>query len=410
MDQREFDVVVWGASGFTGRLVAAYLAETYGLDGELKWAIAGRNRDKLEDVRSSFLADAQLDQLPIIIADSGNAKSLRELALRSRVICTTVGPYALYGTSLVEACIAAGTDYCDLAGEVQWMAEIIANYQEKAELSGARIVHTCGFDSIPTDMGTWFLQQAMLKKYGVAAKQVKSRIGRNRGSASGGTIASMLNMIEEAKVDKSVRKAMTNPYSLYPTGLAAGQDKPDQTNAHFDPDFQQWTSPFIMAAINTRIVRRSNALLGFPWGEDFRFDESLLNKSKYRAKRNAVASNIGMLSLAFGPTRELAKKFLPEPGQGPSREEREAGHYELFFHGRHPGDPEKSIRARVTGDMDPGYGSTSKMLAESAVCLAKDERITGGGIWTPASAMGDKLLQRLQGKAGLTFEIVPETK
>ena len=409
MDQREFDVVVWGASGFTGRLVAAYLAETYGLDGELTWAIAGRNRAKLEEVRSSLLAAKQLDQLPIIIADSGDSKSLEDMAARTRVVCTTVGPYALYGTSLVEACIVAGTDYCDLAGEVQWMAKIIANYQEKAEASGARIVHTCGFDSIPSDMGTWFLQQAMQKEFGVTAKRVKSRVGRNRGSASGGTIASILNMMEEAKDDHSVRKAIANPYSLYPAGVAAGQDKQDQINARFDPDFQQWTSPFIMAAINTRVVRRSNALLGFPWGEDFRYDESLLSKSRFLAKRNALASNVGMLSLAFGPTRQLAKKFLPEPGEGPSREEREAGHYELFFHGQHPEDPDKALRARVTGDMDPGYGSTSKMLAESAVCLAKDENTTGGGIWTPASAMGDSLLRRLQDNAGLTFEIVPET-
>jgi short subunit dehydrogenase-like uncharacterized protein len=408
MDEREYDVVVWGATGFTGKLVADYLAATYGVGGDLKWAIAGRNRAKLEAVRTSILADPQLEQLPIIIADSENEKSLEDMAARSRVICTTVGPYALYGTALVAACVAAGTDYCDLAGEIHWMAKIIAIYQGEAEESGARIVHTCGFDSIPSDMGTWFLQQAIADQHGVAATQVKSRIGRNRGSASGGTIASMLNMMDEAKEDDSVREAMTNPYSLYPADTPPGDDGADQANARFDPDFQQWTSPFIMAAINTRVVRRSNALLGFPWGEGFRFDESMLNRSRYEATRNALATSVGMLSLAVGPVRNLAKKFLPQPGEGPSRQAREAGHYELFFHGRHPEDASKNMRARVTGDMDPGYGSTSKMLAEAAVCLAKDARSTGGGIWTPASAMAETLLDRLQKNAGLTFEILPD--
>ena len=406
MSQREFDVVVWGASGFTGRLVVGYLAETYGVTGDLKWAIAGRNQEKLEQVRTSFLADGQLDQLPIILADSADLKSLQDLAKRTRVVCTTVGPYALYGTPLVEACVNAGTDYCDLAGEVQWMEKIIANYQDTAQQSGARIVHTCGFDSIPSDMGTWYLQQAMIDQHGVAATQVKSRVGRNRGSASGGTIASMLNMMEEADEDSSVRQSLSNPYSLYPAGAAPGGDLLDQTNARYDPDFQQWTSPFLMAAVNTRVVRRSNALLNFPWGQDFLFDESLLSGSRFRAKRNALASTVGMLSLSLGPSRKLAKKLLPKPGDGPSRAAREAGHYELFFHGRHSGNPDKTMLARVTGDMDPGYGSTSKMLAEAAVCLAKDKLTTGGGILTPASAMGNHLLERLQENAGLTFEIL----
>jgi short subunit dehydrogenase-like uncharacterized protein len=257
-------------------------------------------------------------------------------------------------------------------------------------------------------MGTWFLQQAMLDQHGVAATQLKSRIGRNRGSASGGTVASMLNMMDEAKEDDSVREAMTNPYSLYPSGTPPGEDGADQDDARFDPDFQRWTSPFIMAAVNTRVVRRSNALLGFPWGEGFRFEESMLSRSRYRATRDALATSVGMSSLALGPVRNLAKKFLPQPGDGPSRDAREAGHYEIFFHGRHPLDANKDMRARVSGDMDPGYGSTSKMLAESAVCLAKDACSTGGGIWTPASAMADTLLGRLQNNAGLTFEILPD--
>ena len=409
MGKREFDVVIWGATGFTGKLVAQYLAANYGINSDLKWAIAGRDPQKLAELKETLCRTMDSSDLPIILANSDDPESLLKLAKRTRVVCTTVGPYALYGTSAVEACVTAGTHYCDLAGEVQWMAKIIANYQKKAEDSGARIVHTCGFDSIPTDMGTWFLQQAMLEKHGVAATQIKSRVGRTRGAASGGTIASMLNMMEEAKGDAFVRDAMANPYSLYPGGIAPGQDEPDQSNARYDPDFQQWTAPFIMAAINNRVVRRTNALLGFAWGEDFRFDEALLSSSRFQAKSIATMSTIGMGSLSVTPLRKMAQKMLPKPGEGPSKADREAGYYELFFHGKHPDGPDKDMRAKVTGDMDPGYGSTSKMLAEAAVCLAKDKPTGGGGIWTPAAAMGGKLLSRLRESAGLTFEIIPVT-
>lgn len=406
MTKREFDIVVWGASGFTGELVVEYLAQTYGVGGELNWAIAGRNQDKLEQVRDNYLPPKQREQLPILIADSSDPASLARLVARTRVVCTTVGPYSKYGTPLVAACANAGTDYCDLTGEVQWMARVIPEYQGMAEASGARIVQPCGFDSIPFDMGTWYLQRAMLERHGVPACQVKGRVGRNRGAASGGTVASIMNLMEEAKRDPSIRRLVANPYALYPPGTPAGQDGRDQSSARFDPDFNQWTSPFIMAAVNTRVVRRSNALLGFPWGEDFRYDEAVLNRSRLEAIRNAIASGVGMAALAIGPTRKLAQRFLPAPGEGPSRKQREAGYYELFFHGVHPSDRNKDMRVKVTGDMDPGYGSTAKMLGETAVCLAKDKAGVGGGFWTPASALGEQLHKRLVERAGLTFEVI----
>ncbi len=404
--KREFDLIVWGATGFTGQLVVEYLVETYGVNGDLRWAIAGRNRSKLESVRESCLAAAQRDQLPILVADSADRDSLTDLVARTKVMCTTVGPYAKYGTPLVAACASAGTHYCDLTGEVQWMAKVIPQYQADAEASGARIVHTCGFDSVPFDMGCWYLQQVMFERHGVYARQVKARVGRNRGAASGGTIASILNMLEEARHDPSVRRTMGNPYALYPSGTPAGQDGPDQTGAKFDVDFQQWTSPFIMAAINTRVVRRSNALLGFPWGEDFRYDEATLNKSRYQATLASVAGGVGLVALALGPTRKLAQRFLPKPGEGPTREQREAGYYEVFFRGIDPADRSRETVIKVSGDLDPGYGSTSRMLGEAAVCLAKDELAVGGGFWTPASALGGQYQQRLTAMAGLTFEIV----
>ncbi len=406
MAKREFDIIIWGASGFTGKLVVQYLAKTYGVDDDIHWAIAGRNQEKLEAVRQSCLSAAQRERLPILIADSDDPPSLATLVSRTRVLCTTVGPYAKHGTPLVAACAEAGTDYCDLAGEVHWMARVIPAYQATAEASGARIVHTCGFDSIPFDLGTWYLQQAMQERHGVTAPRVKARVGRYRGTASGGTISSILNMLEEAGRDPSIRQLVADPYALYPQGVAAGEDGADQSGVRFDPDFHQWTSPFIMAVVNTRVVRRSNALLGFPWGEDFRYDEAVLNRSRYQAMRNSVAAGAGMLALALGPTRKLAQRFLPKPGQGPSRKEREAGFYEILFHGAHPQDSSKDLLAKVTGDMDPGYGSTSKMLGEAAVCLARDKLTAGGGFWTPASALNKKLLDRLVANAGLTFEII----
>jgi len=406
MAKREFDLIIWGATGFTGQLVVAYLTRTYGVGGELHWAIAGRSREKLEQVRHDCLDSALHEQLPLVIADSGDADSLAAMVARTAVICTTVGPYAQYGTPLVAACAQAGTDYCDLTGEVQWMAKVIPEYQQMAEKSGARIVHTCGFDSIPSDLGTWFVQQQMLESHGVAACQVKARVGRTRGAASGGTIASMLNMMEEAGKDPSIRKLVADPYVLYPTGIAAGTDGADQMGTRYDQDFEQWTSPFVMAVVNTRVVRRSNALMGFPWGEDFRYDESLLSGSRLKATGIAVAAGAGIAALALSPTRKLAQRFLPAPGEGPNKKQREAGFYELFFYAVHPESKEKDMLVKVTGDMDPGYGSTSKMLGEAAVCLALDKPRVGGGCWTPASAMGQQLLDRLIENAGLTFEIV----
>ena len=406
MKQREFDVIVWGASGFTGRLVVEYLISAYGVDGELKWAIAGRSQEKLEQLRGKYLADKQQAALPIFIADSQDEKSLAELVGKTRVLCSTVGPYALYGTTVVAACVAAGTHYCDLTGEVHWMAKNIPVYQQAAEASGARIVHTCGFDSIPFDLGVWFLQNAMQEKHGVAAIHVKGRVSHMSATASGGTIASILAMMEAASSDPSIRRIMGDPYSLNPEGAEKGPDTPDQRGALYDPDFDQWTAPFIMAAVNTRVVRRSNALLGFPWGSDFCYEESILCRSRYSAVRDTLGTGLGMVALALGPTRKLAARLLPKPGEGPSRKAREAGFYEIFFHGVHPDDRSKDIRVKVCGDMDPGYGSTSKMIAEAAVCLAVDEIDVAGGFWTPASAMKEKLINRLVSNAGLTFKII----
>ena len=407
---RDYDIILFGASGFTGRLVAEYLLQRYGQDGELRWAIAGRNREKLAEVASELGAP----DLPVLVADGADREALDQLAVSSTVVCSTVGPYALYGSELVAACAQAGTHYCDLTGEVHWMRDMIDQYQQSAAASGARIVHTCGFDSIPSDLGTLFLQSAMTEQHGVPAQKVKFRVKGFSGGMSGGTVASMINMMEQAAKEPKLRRVLADPYALLPQGAPRGEDGRDQTGAIFDEDLHRWTLPFIMATINTRVVRRSNALLDFAWGLDFRYDEAILAKKEQGqmgAKLSALAMTAGTASLAVPPLRALAKKFLPAPGEGPSQEQREKGYFDIYLYGVHPEDREKDLIARVTGDRDPGYGSTSKMLAEAAICLAKDDLSCGGGFWTPASAMGQALIDRLEANAGLTFtleEAVPD--
>ncbi|MEH6581413.1 MAG: saccharopine dehydrogenase NADP-binding domain-containing protein [Halioglobus sp.] len=402
-ESREFEVILWGATGFTGALVARHLIDTYG--EELRWAMAGRNLAKLKSLREEL----GQPELPLIQADSGDRASLDAMVKRTAVICTTVGPYASYGTELLAACADAGTHYCDLTGEVQWMARTIDQYQQAARDSGARIVHTCGFDSIPSDLGTLHLQQNMQQEFSEYADRVKSRVGKFSGSASGGTIASMMFMMEEAGKDSAVRDALANPYSLNPRGERSGPDGPDENKPIYDEDFCQWTSPFVMAAINSRVVRRSNALAGYAYGKNFRYDERQLNGDGKPGKRKAgtiaTGSKLTPVVMGIGPFRKLAARFLPAPGEGPSPEAQRKGHFELFFQGsnRNTGN---TIKTRVSGDRDPGYGATSRMLGEAAVCLARDDLSCGGGIWTPATAMGDKLIQRLQNSAGITFEVI----
>ena len=408
MNGKEFDLVVWGATGFTGQLVVEYLHGTYGAAGDLTWAVAGRNPDKLAEIKARILGN-DADRVPEIIADKDNEASLRDLVSRTRVVCTTVGPYALYGTPLVKLCAESGTHYCDLTGELHWMRKVIDHYHPLAEKSGARIVHSCGFDSIPSDLGTLYLQQQMKNRTGEYASRVKYRVSTLGGGVSGGTVASGLNIHEEARGNPGILELMEDPYALNPADMPRGEDGPDQTFAEYDQDFRQWTGPFVMAGINTRVVRRSHALLGYPWGSGFRYDEAVLtgNGPAGFAKAGLMAGTIGLFStlVAYGPTRGLLRRLLPSPGEGPSEETMKKAAFEVVLFGAHSEDPGKSLIAVVTGDRDPGYGATSRMLAESAVCLAKDDLASAGGVLTPACAMGDLLIQRLNEKAGMSFRI-----
>jgi short subunit dehydrogenase-like uncharacterized protein len=405
--KRDLDIVVYGATGFTGTLVAEYLLRQYSVGKDIRWAIAGRSASKLADVKAQ-LGDSAAD-LEAIVADSADESALASLAARTRVVLTTVGPYALYGSNLVAACVNAGTDYCDLAGEVQWIRKMIDTHQERASDTGARIVHCCGFDSVPMDMGVWFLQGAAKQKHGAYCKKISLYVKATKGAASGGTLASMINIIEEAKEDRDIARMMANPYALNPEGQREGPDGGDQKEALYDDAADSWTAPFVMAAVNTRVVRRSHALAGFPYGQDFQYRESVLTGKGVGGQTKATLVTLGLGSLvvgiSFAPTRKLMQQFfLPKPGEGPDRKLQHEGFFNLMQIGELPDGT--FMRTRITGDQDPGYGSTSKMLSEAAVCLAKDEPETKGGVWTPATALGGKYLARLRKNAGLTFELV----
>jgi len=386
-DARPYDIAVYGASGFTGRLVAQYLAHRPGTRG--RWAMAGRSLDKLATVRDEIGAPADV---PLVAADASDPASLERLARTSRLVLTTVGPYQLYGSGLVAACAAAGTDYVDLCGEPAWMREMIDAHEARARDSGARIVFSCGFDSIPFDLGVWFVQQAALERFGATAPRVKGRVRRMKGRFSGGTAASLKATMAAAARDPRVLELLKNPFSLTP-GFE-GPAQPHGMKPMYDEGIGSWVAPFIMAPINTRNVHRSNLLLGHPYGRGFVYDEMFVTGpgEKGEAAANAVAAD-----------RSMASGDGPKPGEGPSREERESGYYDLMFVAEMPDG--RSLRAVVIGDRDPGYGSTSKMIAEAALCLLDDGLATAGGIWTPASAMGAALVARLCANAGLAFRI-----
>jgi short subunit dehydrogenase-like uncharacterized protein len=388
----EFDLVIFGASGFTGRLVVEYVLATYGVcDGvsrDLRWAIAGRSLEKLAALRDELGAPPDL---PLIKADASEPASLVAVAQRTKVVLTTVGPYQLYGSELVAACAQTGTDYVDLCGEPVWMRQMIDAHHANAVASGARIVFSCGFDSIPFDVGVWFTQAEFVKKYGVKASRIKGRVRKMKGTFSGGTAASLKATMVAAQ-DPAVMSLLKNPFALTP-GFQ-GPSQPHGMRPLFDESIGSWCAPFIMAPINTRNVHRSNHLMQHAYGEDFVYDEMMLTGpgEKGETIANAIAAD-----------KSMGGKDGPKPGEGPSKEERESGFYDVMFVAENAAG--QKVVASVKGDRDPGYGSTSKMISESAVCLLRDGLATQGGIWTPAAAMAEPLFKRLQANAGLTFSV-----
>ncbi|MGM0556157.1 MAG: saccharopine dehydrogenase family protein [Myxococcota bacterium] len=410
-NERPFDIILYGATGFAGKLVAEYLARK---NPDIDWAIAGRNAEKLGATKRDLVEQfPDVADISTVIADSLDRESLDELASQTRVVCTTVGPYAKYGDELVAACVEHGTDYCDLTGEVHWIRKMMDRHHAAAQESGARIVNCCGFDSIPSDLGTLMLQDFAEEHYDAKCDEVKFFLRGASGGFSGGTIDSMANLMEQAGKDPEIRKIVGHPYSLNPPGERKGPDGSLQQGPRYDEDIESWTGPFVMASVNEKIVRRSNALRDFEYGRDFKYSESVKLGSGVKGALSAGGMSAFMGgfagAMAIKPTRKLLQRFvLPAPGEGPSQEDRENGYFKVELLGKGIAGDGWSFRVNgeVEADKDPGYGATAVMLGESALCLAQDviEDAPSGGILTPASAMGMRLVERLR-EAGMTFDV-----
>jgi short subunit dehydrogenase-like uncharacterized protein len=404
---RDFDLILFGVTGYTGRLVAEALLEFP--EPGLRWAIAGRNESKLVSVRSALSARfPEAAALSIVVADSLDAQTVGELVQRTRVVCTTVGPYTKYGDALVAACVEHGTDYCDLAGEVTWMRKSIDAHHESAKAGQCRIVHAAGFDSIPFDIGVVALQKAAVERWGVPASKVRTATGKMKGGFSGGTVASMGLLFDSIRSDRSVLRLMSNPYALVPDGT--GPDRNDSRAVTFWPSHNVWTTPFIMAGCNTRIVRRTHSLLGRPWGEDFSYVEAMGTGRGFRGWMKAQTIRLGLgalVSIMATPfLRWMAVgTILPHPGEGPSESERNAGMFKAHVVGEREGE---TIRLDVIGEGDPGYLATSRMLAQTALALACDTLPELYGVLTPGAVVGDQLIERLP-RVGVRFELRNES-
>jgi short subunit dehydrogenase-like uncharacterized protein len=392
--RKEFDVVIHGASGFTGRLVAEYMAKRYpnGDNPEgIRWAMGGRSAEKLAAVRDEIGAPKDT---PLLVTDVADASSLAQLMARTRLVLSTVGPYQLYGNEMVAACAAQGVDYVDLCGEPAWMRLMIDQHEAQAKASGARVVFSCGFDSVPFDMGVFLLQSEFKKMHGHAASRIRGRVRKMKGTFSGGTAASLKATLAAATADPRVLDWLRSPFSLTP-GFE-GPKQPHGAKPMVDEALgaDVWVAPFVMAAINTKNVHRSNFLMKHAYGTDFVYDEMLVTGPG--EKGQAMAQHVAA-------DKSLGGEGGPKPGEGPGKEERESGFYDLLFLAEDAQGHQ--ARLSVKGDRDPGYGSTSKMITECAVCLLTASQETAGGIWTPAPAMGHALIERLQAHAGLTFAL-----
>jgi len=406
MKSNQYDIVIFGATSFVGKLICEYMIKQFTTD-EVSWVLAGRSESKLNELKNSLGEKAK--DLPIIVVDATDLEGLKTMCHQAKVIMSTVGPYDLYGETLIQACVETGTDYCDLTGEPHWIKKMLQSYEQQAIKSGARIVHCTGFDSIPSDLGVYYTQREAQKQFGNTCTDIKMRIKNMRGGASGGTIATALNIAKEIKKDPQVRRDLVNPYSLCPKNHGF-KTRQNPIKLEFDDSFKTWVGPFFMSSINTRIVHRSNALTDKSYGENFHYSEGVMTGKGFKGKTRARSIYWGLAAFfagaGFGPIRAFLGRFvLPKPGEGPSPKAQKEGFYDFRFVGTT--DAGQEIRTKVHGDMDPGYGSTAKIIGQAAVCLAQEvSSDVKGGFWTPATILGDKLIDRLHAHSGVTFEVL----
>lgn len=400
----KYDIVIWGASSFVGKLVAQYLTEHYGDTYHI--ALAGRNHDKLSDVNREYCQS----KWPLLIGDAQDPEFLTEMAVATKLVISTVGPYALYGSPLVKACVEQGVDYCDLTGEPQWIWQMLQEHEQKAKQTGARIMHCCGFDSIPSDLGVYHIQQQAKQQHDSYCKQVHYRFKASKGGFSGGTVASMLNAIKQITQDKAKARILKTPYALV-------SDKPDNLpyqkavkGLEKDQNTGHYLVPFIMASINTKVVHRTNYLLGYPWQAEFLYDEAMQLGKGFKGWSKGLGLVAGLsafaLTASFSFTRNLLEKYVvPKPGEGPSETLVKNGFFKVELIGQMNNG--ETITTQVTGQGDPGYGSTCKMISETAcLLLESDKARTGVGFLTPASALGTELIDRLQANAQVNFTLL----
>ncbi len=413
MSSPQYDVVIFGATSFVGQIIVRYFCEQFSAADSVEkvsWAIAGRSEAKLNELKT-LMAD-KVQNIPTIIANADDLDAMRALCEQTRVVMSTVGPYALYGDTLIQACVETGTDYCDLAGEIQWIKRMQDKYSDAALNSGARIVHSCGFDSIPSDMGVYYLQQQAKETLGQACSEVALRIKSASGGFSGGTFASMVNANDEMAADPELQALLEDSYSICPDDYPKQAKQHSILSHHYDENFQSWSAPFMMAPINEPVVLRSNALNGYSYGKDFTYNEAILTAPGTGGKIAAVMVDKIMKAFtaatAMPVFKPLIMKMMPSPGEGPSPEAQAKGFYDIHLLGKT--NDGQQVKVQLTGDRDPGYGSTAKIIAQSAVCLARDiaKGEKAGGFWTTATIFDQRLINRLCQFAGLTFEVIEE--
>lgn len=403
---RRYDVVLWGATGHTGRPAARYLHEHYGARGALRWAVAGRNRAALEAVRESIGAPT----LDILVVPGSDAGAADELARSTHVVCATVAPSAQHASEMVEACVRHGTDYCDLSGELHWLRDMIDRHHEAACASGARVLNACGFDSIPSDLGVQFLQEQALARCGEYCQRIRNCFDRGHIAISGGSFASGLGVMEAIAHEPRYAELISNPHSLNPRERMRGAATPDLERVIFDADFDAWVAPFPLGGINTRMVRRSHALQDFPYGQDFVYEEwKLAGKgpiAKLRAQAEGFFGRMFMAGDPRSPLSRLVHRLGPRPGDGPS-EEQMAQYGPFSFRMIGTTRSGKLLRGYVFSKRDPGHGGTAAMLCDTAWCLAMERERTGrvGGFTTPSVALGAVLREQLHTHAGVQFGI-----
>ncbi|GFR43446.1 hypothetical protein Agub_g4528 [Astrephomene gubernaculifera] len=419
---RPYQVVVWGASGFTGRLVCEHIARDY--QGKIRWAMAGRDQKKLEQVRSELSTiNPAVKDVPILTADARDAPAVGSVVRQAEVVLATAGPFARYGDNVVEQAVEAGTHYADITGELPWVKRSQARHHSSAAARGVKVLHCCGYDSVPSDLGAWMLVEHCREQLGCGVSQVFTLVSAAKGGMSGGTLESACNLVDSEGLGE-LRDMGGNQYYLAGAHGLKGSDRPAGLLPRYVAPARTWAGPFIMEGVNAKIVQHSNALftagsgtaatgakVPYPYGKDFKYTEVVAASGLLGAGLISAGTALLGAVVAIKPIRAIARRFLPSPGQGPSEAARRGGFWRHQLVALTEEQPPRVVRGVCGDSRDPGYWSTSRMLLETGLALvleaprlAADPRLAQGGVLTPAAACGPVLLERLRA-AGFEFRV-----